>query len=281
MVGSLFNARLLSNPAVATSRGIPSVQVFRRGQWSSFPGAPVTYSGIIEAPLTHEFATGLVYSQDGAGVITKRKINLIGAYSLYLDDYNEIALGMGLNIFNQSLDQSKLTDNAKVQASNDSGVSNYNGSTVDGDFGVYYNFEKRIGVGFSVPSIKTNFIDKKFYRTLDGVYFAGHANAIFDLTEAQEEEFVVEPSVYFGLTQKYGNYIYVGTRAAYQNKISATLLYDTRGAIGYGIGFMYNNQFLITAYQVLNISDAKQVSGGALEFGLTVFYGETPLLTYD
>lgn len=279
MMSSVFACRVAANPAYATVRGIPSVQVYRNSQWSSFPGSPVTYSAIAEVPFTRQFGVGVVYFQDQAGLLTKKRASLLAAYNVQFDEYNEVSFGLGFAFFNQNLDYSKISNTDPVQQ-NDPQAANYNSASfsLDGDFGLYYQYNKMIGLSISLPNVKAQFIDKNPNKTIDNTIFSGAINGIFDL---QGDILKLEPSIGANVTKYWGTGINVGARVTYENQVSATTIVDSRGSFTYGLGFMYNNRFLLNTYHILNFSDASRVAGSALEFGILVFFGERPLFSYD
>lgn len=95
MYTQFFSNQLILNPAYAGSRDAVSATIFYRNQWTGFPGAPVTQTASIHAPISKGGSgAGLTLQHDKIGITDNSLVS--GAYA-YRIDFGKARLAMGLN----------------------------------------------------------------------------------------------------------------------------------------------------------------------------------------
>lgn len=95
MYTQFFSNQMVLNPAYAGSRDAISITALYRNQWTGFPGAPVTQTTSIHAPISKGGSgAGLTFQHDKVGITDNSFLS--GAYA-YRIDLGKARLAFGLN----------------------------------------------------------------------------------------------------------------------------------------------------------------------------------------
>lgn len=174
------------NPGYAGSRDALTVTGLHRSQWVSFPGAPVTQTLTLHAPVFNEkVGLGLSFINDKIGPTTNTGIFVDFAYKIQVGEQGKLAFGLkaGLNVRGDDLTSiTTIADNdPSFQANVQSQLMPNFG------FGLYYSLP-RFYAGISTPRLLQNKFETN--TTTGGTNLASEARhyyfiagTIFNLTE--------------------------------------------------------------------------------------------------
>ena len=165
----VFNG-LIINPAYAGTRDVLSTSLLYRNQWVNIPGAPKTGMFTIDAPLKNQkVGLGLNVEFDKIGVTSHTGIS--GAYS-YRIKFTQSSLAFGVQVgagFSNSNYTSVAYSDGSTGNTDPAFQNNYHDVIPNFGFGMYY-YTPRFFVGFSVPQIAGNSIQKAIYGHSEGAH---------------------------------------------------------------------------------------------------------------
>lgn len=147
--------RQLLNPAVVGSSGDLNATLIHRSQWVGFPGAPVTQSLTLDAPVVGDAVSlGLSVLNDKAGPVRNLALMLDYAFRLHLSSSWHLALGIkaGFNDYVFSLADLTTLNPDRAFAKNDSQLD------LNVGFGAFLS-HRRLSLGLAMPRIMENKFD--------------------------------------------------------------------------------------------------------------------------
>jgi len=171
------------NPAVAGSKGHPSLLALYRKQWIGFDGAPTSMLASFHAPLGKRVGLGLTMSNDKIGITNNWSGTMAYAYRIKIDEETNVQIGLHGSMKYFSLD----FRNQEIRQTGDPSVV-YN--TTDEKYlgnvgaGIYMNF-KQMFFGASVPNFFPNTIgvDRTTqYSAIEVPHFYVMAGALIPLS---------------------------------------------------------------------------------------------------
>lgn len=177
-----FNT-LAINPGYAGSRDALTFTVLHRSQWVNFPGAPVTQTFTVHAPVANEkIGLGLSILNDKIGPTKQTSLFADFAYKIEMGK-GKLALGLkgGFNYI-----ENDLNDLSTIQPNDPSFQSNVQSRMLPNiGAGAYYSTAKYY-LGFSVPALLQNDFEKNSTSVASSekrhYFFIG--GAIFKLNES-------------------------------------------------------------------------------------------------
>lgn len=140
----------LYNPSYVAQDGYTELFLNYRQQWAGFNGAPVTGTLNLLLPLSYKSGLGFTFYSDRAGVLETNSGLASFAYQIYFgkssNDLNRLGFGISAGVINSRIDLSKVDD------PNDPSLLNSSTSSLDGQFGINYQFNN-FKLGFSIPHL--------------------------------------------------------------------------------------------------------------------------------
>lgn len=154
---------LTLNPAYAGSRDVLSAMAVSRNQWVSMPGAPVTRSLSVNAPVkTTNMGLGLSILRDQLDPVTQTGIYMDYSYTLYFANKRSLALGLkgGVNFYEAGLSGLETNQPDDPVFANDINRKFLPNVGV----GAFY-YTPKYYLGLSVPKLIENKINKNAVST--------------------------------------------------------------------------------------------------------------------
>lgn len=140
----------LYNPSYIAPRGYTELFMNYRKQWAQFSGAPTTATLNLQVPINYRMGFGVNLYNDQAGVLQTNTGVVSFAYQVYLgkstSDLHKLGFGLAAGVTMNRINLNKVDD------PNDPSLVNNNTSSVDGQFGVNYQFNN-LKIGFSLPRL--------------------------------------------------------------------------------------------------------------------------------
>ncbi|MEQ1586679.1 MAG: PorP/SprF family type IX secretion system membrane protein [Cyclobacteriaceae bacterium] len=142
------------NPYVYNPSYIPSgyTELFMnyRKQWAEFNGSPNTATLNLQVPINYRMGFGVNLYNDRAGVLQTNTGMVSFAYQVYLgkstNDLHRLGFGLAAGATMSRIDLSKVDDPS------DPALVNNSTSSIDGQFGINYQFNN-LKIGFSLPRL--------------------------------------------------------------------------------------------------------------------------------
>jgi type IX secretion system PorP/SprF family membrane protein len=157
------------NPAYAGSRGVPSLSLLWREQWSGMPGSPTTKSVTYDMPMKDkQYGIGIqMFDDKYVNYIRRTGANLYYSLKIPISEKGVLSMGLKAGFYN---DLKLLTsvDLGPIKAYDPAFASNFNNVIPLAGAGVYYN-DDHLYVGFSSPDIIT-FSSVKNYASDKSLY---------------------------------------------------------------------------------------------------------------
>ena len=100
------------NPGYAGSRGVTSFFALHRAQWVGLEGAPVTNSVSVNAPVGRNVGLGISFVNDKIGPTDTNLISADFSYTIPVNDYYKLGLGIkgSLQLFNVDFTKLNIYD---------------------------------------------------------------------------------------------------------------------------------------------------------------------------
>lgn len=100
------------NPGYAGSRGTTSIFLLHRAQWVGLEGAPVTNTASLNAPVGRNVGLGLTFINDKIGPTDTNLFSADFSYTLKVNDYYKLGLGIkgSLQLFNVDFTKLNIYD---------------------------------------------------------------------------------------------------------------------------------------------------------------------------
>jgi type IX secretion system PorP/SprF family membrane protein len=100
------------NPGYAGSRGVTSIFLVHRAQWVGLDGAPVTSAASVNAPVGRNVGLGVTFVNDKIGPTDTNVISADFSYTLKVNDYYKLGLGIkgSLQLFNVDFTKLNIYD---------------------------------------------------------------------------------------------------------------------------------------------------------------------------
>lgn len=165
------------NPAYAGSRGVPSLSLIWREQWSGMPGSPSTKSVSYDMPVKeNKYGLGVqMFDDKYVNYIRRTGVNLYYSLKIPVSEKGVLSMGLKAGFYN---DLKLLTnvDLGAIKAYDPAFASNFNNVIPLAGAGVYYN-DDHLYLGFSSPdvitfsSVKNYTSDKSLYQVNSRHFF--------------------------------------------------------------------------------------------------------------
>jgi len=238
----MYNMSVI-NPAYTGSQGTLSISAMGRTQWAGIPGAPLTFSSSINAPVGKNMGLGLSLIADQIGPVKEQ--NVYGDYSYTIKTANDgnIAFGIKAGVTFQSIDFNSLS----IEIEDDPLLDRNNLNKTFPNFGAgvfYYN--DQFYAGLSMPNI----IESRHFEKENGavsyasekMHFFFATGYVFDVSQTVK----LKPSIMMKGTQG----------APLSIDFAGNLLLDEK--IEFGIAYRLNN----TIIGMLNLHFSKTMRIG-------------------
>jgi type IX secretion system PorP/SprF family membrane protein len=149
----------LYNPSLITPNEHTELFVNYRKQWLGIQDGPSTATVNLQVPINYKMSLGATAIQDKAGVLRTTTGMLAIGYHIYFGNNAEtghkIGFGLSAGYSNSRLDMNKVTN------PNDPALAANSTSSMRGQFGLHYQFQ-RFKAGFALPSIfRDNFVSEE------------------------------------------------------------------------------------------------------------------------
>ncbi len=229
------------NPGYAGSRDALTVTGLHRSQWIDFPGAPVTQTLTLHAPVANEkIGLGLSFMNDKIGP-TKNT-------SFYVDFAYKIKMGSGKLAFGLKAGGSLMTNDIKdLKAIDDDDqlVLNNGGSSEflpNFGFGLYYSTEKYY-VGISTPRLLENEYSSNAANATakENRHYYFIAGMVFPINK--KKTIKLRPTTFVKLTESAPAEIDVTALFYFQDKFWVGPMFRSGDALGLLAGLNITNQF--------------------------------------
>ena len=237
-----FNT-LAVNSGYAGSRDALTVTGLHRSQWINFPGAPVTQTITVHAPVANEkLGLGLSLLRDQIGPTTQTGINADFAYKIQVGEKGKLAFGLkaGLNMrSNKLLSEVSTTDGGDNAFQNDIQTD----LLPNFGFGLYYS-TPTFYVGLSTPRLLENNLDEGTTSSIASreqrhYYFIG--GAVFPLNESGSVK--LRPTTFFKLTSGAPAQLDLTALFYFQDRYWVGPMFRTTDAAGVLAGLNITDQF--------------------------------------
>ncbi|WP_018342663.1 PorP/SprF family type IX secretion system membrane protein [Cytophaga aurantiaca] len=170
----MFN-KLLYNPAYAGNKGLTTINVYGRRQWTGIDGAPTGGSVTIDGPIGsymkafRPVAAGFSVNSEKAGIVTNTNLMAYCSYRIKLNTHTTLSFGLQAGTTLYSADYSKLNpmdqNDPTINYSRDvSNVPLPNFGT-----GVYLS-GKNYYAGLGIPFLVQNRYDKNSFNSNSDIY---------------------------------------------------------------------------------------------------------------
>jgi type IX secretion system PorP/SprF family membrane protein len=140
----------LYNPSYIAPGGYTELFMNYRKQWAQFDGAPTTATLNLQMPINYRMGFGVNLYNDRAGILQTNSGMVSFAYQVYLgkstQDLHRLGFGMAVGATMNRIDINKADD------PNDPALVNDNTTSVDGQFGINYQFNN-LKIGFALPRL--------------------------------------------------------------------------------------------------------------------------------
>ncbi len=228
----MFNS-LLINPAYAGSNDVLSATLVNRNQWVGFDGAPRTSTFSLHTPLKNKkINIGLTFTNDQFGITTQNKINVMGAYRLFLKNSSlSFGLQLGMNFIKNNWNTIQTTTPGDQVFTGQYSAQN----VPQTGFGLYYKAQK-FYVGLSSPDMFSISTSKTTYKS--ALLTAGYLFAV-------SENVKIKPSIL-------AKYIH---NSPFEIDVNAVVYFKILG-----IGYSYRSNDAMVFLATVNIN--KQFSAG-------------------
>lgn len=252
----------LFNPAVAGTEDYLDFRMMQRYQWRGVTDAPRTFNLNGVYPLRYEKMGigGQIYT-DIVG--PTRRTGFQGSYAYHLKINNEMKLGFGLGI---GLDQ-YVVDGTQINLdiNDDPALGDFRGSSVEitAKAGLYF-YTDQYYVGFAIPQLFNDKL-KTFEAVTDLSKLEDHymLNAGFSFDVGKD--FRIEPSLMFRFVNPTPIQFDLGVWGYYKDILWLGITYRTYDAISFGVGFLYNDMFILGYSYDYTVSELSSFSNGSHE----------------
>jgi type IX secretion system PorP/SprF family membrane protein len=220
------------NPAYAGSRGVPSLSLLWREQWSGMPGSPSTKSVTYDMPVKdNQYGLGVqMFDDKYVNYIRRTGVNLYYSLKIPVSEKGVISMGLKAGFYN---DLKLLTnvDLGPIKAYDPAFAANFNKVIPLAGAGVYYN-DDHLYLGFSSPdvitfsSVKNYASDKSLYQ-VNARHFFLTAGYSFDLNE----DVSIKPSLLMKATSGAPLQVDVNTNLWLKNMIGLGVSYRSSESV--------------------------------------------------
>lgn len=273
--------KYIYNPAVAGTEDYLDFKVMQRYQWRGINDAPRTFNLSGVYPLKYEkMGVGAQIYTDILG--PTRRTGFQGSYAYHIHINNEMKLGFGLGL---GLDQ-YVVDGTQIKLDNvdDPALQNFRGSSLEvtANFGLYF-YTDQYYIGFSVPQLFNDKL-KTFEAVSDLSKLEDHYMLNGGFKFEVGSDFVIEPTLMFRFVTPVPLQTDIGVWAYYKEMFWLGITYRSYDALSFGVGFNYNNTFLLGYSYDYTTSELAGFSHGSHEIMLGIRFnqnsatGQKPLL---
>jgi type IX secretion system PorP/SprF family membrane protein len=153
----------LYNPSYIAGNGYTELFMNYRKQWAQFNGAPTTATLNLQVPLNYRMGFGVNLYNDQAGVLQTNTGVVSFAYQIYFgkstSDLHRLGFGMAVGATMSRINLNKVDD------PNDPSLIRNSTSSIDGQFGINYQFNN-LKIGFSLPRLfVSNLVSENGFNT--------------------------------------------------------------------------------------------------------------------
>lgn len=271
----MFN-KLPINPAYAGARSIPFVTAIYRNQWMGFDGAPKTVLASFNSPfLTPRVGVGVTVAHRQIGLDKDFSGSLAYSYDLIPDEDISLRAGIMGSIRSLSVDFSKAQTPDPSGPGGDNSLDPNKISSVFANVGagLYFTYDDRLYVGFSVPKIYANTIGindgplpSGFQTAKESQHYYGMAGAIIKLSE----DINLMPAILTKYVKNAPFDVDVNVNLEIKEKVTAGLSYRA-GGNGAGdsmdllLFWQAHPQFGVGVAYDFSLSDVKDYTAGSIE----------------
>ena len=258
----MFNSFLL-NPAAAGSEGFTTINMTVRKQWVGETGSPSSYlftaqtriykrkfmKGNTEAKKQYvnsvksgKVGLGFHILNENIGIFNHNKMRLAYAYHIS-QGKSQISCGLDISLLQYGVNRNKTV----VEDDNDKLINESSLQSITSNFntGIYYSNPK-IYAGLSLLNMLKSATS---IGPFDGKYYnQRHVNMIFGYTSTLNSEFVMEPSVYFRMSDIADYQMDATVKLTYDQQLWMGTTYRTNQFMVFFGGFKINRLFLGYAY---------------------------------
>lgn len=140
----------LYNPSYIAPNGYSELYMNYRKQWAQFNGAPTTATLNLQLPINYKMGFGLNLYNDQAGVLQTNSAMASFAYQVYLGksttELHRLGFGLSAGVTINNINLNKVDDPS------DPSLTDNNSSSVDGQFGINYQYNN-LKIGFALPRL--------------------------------------------------------------------------------------------------------------------------------
>lgn len=240
----MFNTNSI-NPAYAGSRDALSFTALGRFQWVGMEGAPITQTLNVHTPIAAKnLGVGLNVTNDKIGPMNTTSLYVDLAYRLKLTENTRLCFGVKGGFNNMTADWSQLTLNDQNDVSF---AANMRSKLFPNTGAGIYLQSPKYYVGFSVPKVLNN----RFYGSdtntmvntaTEHRHYYGIAGAAFELNA----NLVLKPSILMKWVQNAPMQLDINTMLQCYEKFNVGAMYRLGDGLGGMVGFMPNEQFMIS-----------------------------------
>jgi len=269
------------NPAVAGVENFLDIRFMQRYQWRGITDAPRTFNLSAYSPIQDQkMGVGGILFADIVGPTRRTGFEGSYAYHLLFNDDLKLSFGLALGFEQYIIDGTQV----QLDQGNDPALGNFKASTYNflAKFGVYFNNED-FYVGFAIPQLfndKLNVFEESTKLSKLEDHYILNGGYKFDIGS----DFRLEPSVMLRYANPAPVQFDFSLWVYYQNMIWLGITYRTYDALSFGVGFNYNDIFLLGYSYDYTLSDLAGFSHGSHEIMLGIRFknsqksSEKPLL---
>jgi len=266
-----FNKYMI-NPGVAGTNNYFLAKSNFRFQWLKIVDSPKTYTLSVYGPHKNkDMGYGGYVFNDVTGPTMRTTLHLSYAYNFRVADDMRISMGLSGGIQQFKIDGSKIT----LHDDNDPSLSDAIYSTVipDANFGIFFYGEKyNFGIaGHQLLNSKLNFSDLEaigINRVRPHVYAHGQYRYDFN------DDWAVEPAILLKYLWPVPVQMDLSARGIYKDLVWLGVTWRTYDAVGFYVGYNYNEQIYIGyAYDYIT-SNLSNYSTGTHEIMITARFNK-------
>lgn len=228
------------NPGYAGSRGVTSFFALHRAQWVGLDGAPVTNSVSVNAPVGRNVGLGISFVNDKIGPTDTNLISTDFSYTLTVNEYYKLGLGIkgSLQLFN--VDFTKLN----IYDPNDPRFQTNIKNEITPNIGAgAYLYSENTYFGLSVPNIleTEHYEHNEISVAKERFHVYAMGGHVFDLAY----NWKLKPAALAKIVEGAPLQLDLTANVLYNDKFTLGLAYRWDAAVSVLAGFQITNSFFI------------------------------------
>ena len=266
-----FNT-FMYNPALAGTKAYYQAKTNFRFQWLKIVDSPRTYTLSVYGPSRRKsMGFGGYVFNDVTGPTSRLTVHLAYAYQFKIEQGKNISLGLSAGIMQYKIDGSKIL----LHDDNDPSLGNaiYTSIIPDANFGVFYYTDK-YNFGISAGQLIASKINFSELKALGVNRLRPHIYAHGTYKYKIDDDWDVEPSMLIKYVWPTPPQLDLTVRGIWRDKVWAGIMWRTMDAVGFYIGYNYNDQLYFGYSYDYSTTNIQNYSSGTHELMITARFND-------